>query len=364
MISQLRSASKVRQGRILNEKQPRDAQKGVNFHEEYHRALRTKSYVDFFNKAQLLANQPSIYSNQNKFLEILLEPGQDTIPSIIDTTFLSKKPELKNLMFSYFDISAEASLFCSHLLNSINQVQCNYRFIERALGIMDDNNDNYDDDSSEKFKQITFELNSFIFSNNPFLYLNNHDFKLISDKNSSLLHRLKSMRKRVGRKVKLMTFLKKTSKNCVMAITANVVAAHTLTSLIMGPKILIFSCESLKRKLPHLRFSRRRFLGKVCDQLDLAAKGSYILNKDFDTMSRLVARLYDEIEHDRAMVQFCLDKKDEKFSLQIVKELKKSDVGFRKLVEELKEHVYLCLVTINRARSLVVEEMTKTCIGM
>ena len=130
----------------------------------------------------------------------------------------------------------------------------------------------------------------------------------------------------------------------------------------MGPTILNFPCKSLnKRELPHLRFSRRRFLSNVCDQLDIAAKGTYILNKDFDTMTRVVARLYDEIEHKRTMVQFFLDKKDDKFSLQMVKELKKSGDGFRKQVEELKEHVYLCLVTINRARCLVTEEMTKMC---
>ena len=67
------------------------------------------------------------------------------------------------------------------------------------------------------------------------------------------------------------------------------------------------------------------------------------MNRDFDTMGRLVvvARLHDKIEHSRAMVQFCLDRKEDKFSLQVVKELKKSDVGFMKHVEELEEHVCL-----------------------
>ena len=36
------------------------------------------------------------------------------------------------------------------------------------------------------------------------------------------------------------------------------------------------------------------------------------------------------------MVQFCLDRKRAN-SLQVVKELKKSDVGFRKHVEELRK---------------------------
>ncbi|KAJ6399107.1 hypothetical protein OIU77_019787 [Salix suchowensis] len=102
--------------------------------------------------------------------------------------------------------------------------------------------------------------------------------------------------------------------------------------------------------------------GKVGQQLDVAAKGTYILNRDFDTMSRLVARLHDEVEHDKAMIRFCLERKEDRFSLQVMKELKKSDSGFRKRVEELEEHVYLCLLTINRARALVIEEMTASSI--
>ncbi|KAK7315260.1 hypothetical protein VNO77_33798 [Canavalia gladiata] len=358
MLSKLR-ACKASQ----DVKQLRDAKKSINFHEEYQKALRTKSYADFFDKAQLPANQPCVYSNQNKFSETLLEPDQETILSIVNATILSKKPELKNLMLSYFDISAEASIFCSHLLKSINQVQCNYKFIQRALDIMD-----ADDDSHDKFKKISFDLNSFIVSNNPFSNLNNHDFKLISDQHSLLLHHLKSITQKMRRKIKLKNYLKKTSEICItiacglVVVTVIVIATHTLTALIMSPAFLSFPCKSLKRKLiPSLRISKSTFLIKVCDQLDIAAKGTYILNRDFDTMSRLVARLHDEIEHNRAMVQFCLDRKDDKFCLQIVKELKKSDVRFRKLVEELEEHVYLCLFTINQARSLVIKEMRKTC---
>ncbi|XP_019442063.1 PREDICTED: UPF0496 protein At1g20180-like isoform X2 [Lupinus angustifolius] len=337
-----------------------DVQNSSNFQEEYHKTLRTKSYADFFNKAQLLAKHPSIYHNHNRFSEILLEPAQETIHSIIDSARLSKTPELKNLMLSYFDISAEASHICSHLLISINQVHSNYEFIQRALDIND-----HHDPSDQYYELIIFELYSFIISNNnPFSNLKNQDFKLINDKYSSVLHHLKSMRKKVGRKMKLIKHLKKTSRVCFTAacglitLTTVVIVAHTFTALIiMGPAILIFPFKHLKKKLRRYKMSKSASLSKVYDQLDIAAKGTYILNRDFDTMSRLVTRLHDEIEHNKSIVQFCLDRKEDKFSLQIVKELKKSGVGFRKQVEELQEHVYLCLVTINRARALVIKEM-------
>ncbi|KAB1203252.1 UPF0496 protein 3 [Morella rubra] len=80
-------------------------------------------------------------------------------------------------------------------------------------------------------------------------------------------------------------------------------------------------------------------------------------------MSRLVARLQDEVEHKKAMIQFCLERREDKLSLQVEEEINKSDViGFRKQVQELEEHVYLCLVTISRARLLVIKEMTSSCV--
>ncbi|XP_004510071.1 UPF0496 protein At1g20180-like [Cicer arietinum] len=306
---------------VSEAKELRSAEKRINFHEEYHRALRTKSYSDFFNKAQLLKNQPSIYQNKKLFSEILLEPSQETIiPWIVESAILSKIPKLKKLMFTYFNISAEASHICSYLLESTNQVKYNDMYIQRTLDIIMDDHDHDHDESLDKFSQINFELDSFImFSKNPFSNLINNEFKLISDNHSSLLHHLKSMRKSVGKKIKVMMFWK---------------------------------------------FPRSEFVGEINDQIDIAAKGTYILNRDFDTMSGLVTRVHDEVEHKKAMVKFCLERKYDRLCMKIMREvMKKSEIRFRKQVEELEEHVYLCLLTINRARCLVMKEiLTKTCL--
>ncbi|XVE55145.1 hypothetical protein DITRI_Ditri03aG0136800 [Diplodiscus trichospermus] len=352
-------ASKVKRG----EKELRDARKSLNVNEEYLSALRTKSYVEIFSKAQLLANEPSSPSYfHHKFFQ-LLEPGQDTIPSILDSAILSKIPELKTLILNYFDISAEASKICGHLLTKINQIQCNYLLIQRAFESFDDYYS-----SPEKARLIISELNSFTVLNNPFSNPNKHDFKMIHDKYSSVLLHLKLKRKKVARKIKLIKFIHKASGICLTAACGLVVmiaifiAAHTLAALFMAPAIFSFPIKLFKKKKKKLFRSfpclKCGFLRKVGDQLDVAAKGTYILNRDFDTMSRLVSRLHDEVEHNKAMIQICLERREDKFSLQVVKELRKSNVGFRKQVEELEEHVYLCLVTINRARALVIKEMT------
>uniref|UniRef100_A0A5B7BJE3 Uncharacterized protein n=1 Tax=Davidia involucrata TaxID=16924 RepID=A0A5B7BJE3_DAVIN len=341
-------------------KESRDAHRSLNVNEEYLCALRTKSYADFFNEAQsLVLNEPS--QCHHRFSEILLKPGQETIAAILESAaILSKKSDLKALILDYFDISAEASKICSHLLKGISQIQSNYRFIQRAMDTLDSTTSPPPDD--QQYGLVISELSSFIILNNPF---SKQDFEVIHDKYSSVLQHLKSKRKKVARKIKLIKCFNKASGICVtaacglVAIAAVFVAAHTLTALVMaGPAL--FSClpvKPLKKKLLNLRFLRSGFLRKVGEQLDVAAKGTYILNRDFDTMSRLVGRLHDEIEHNKAMIHFCLERREDRFSLQVLKELKKSDVGFRKQVEELEEHVYLCLVTINRARALVIKEI-------
>lgn len=343
-------------------KEFRDACKSLNVDEEYLSALRTQSYDEFFTKAQLLVNEPSFPSYcHRKFSEILLEPGQDSIPAILESAFPSKAPELKGLMLNYFDLSAEASNVCSYLLRNINQIQSSYQFIQRVLNSIDDY-------SPDKLKLIVSELNSFIVQSNPFSTPNKHDFKLINDRYSSVLNHLKSKRKKVARKMKFIACIHKAAGICItaacglVAISAIVLAAHTLTALVMGPAILSFPLKRFKNKLLSFKFLRSGFLRKVGQQLVVAAKATYILNRDFDTMSRLVARLRDEVEHDKAMIQFCLERKEDRFSFQVIKELKKSDSGFRKQVEELEEHVYLCLLTINRARALVIKEMTASSI--
>lgn len=172
----------------------------------------------------------------------------------------------------------------------------------------------------------------------------------------------------VMRKIKLIKWFNKAFGVCVtlacgvVAVAVMVLAAHTLTALLMGPVIFSLPMKPLKKKLLDIQFFKYGFLRKSGEQLDAAAKGTYILNIEFDTMSRLMVRIQDEIEHNKAMIQFCLDRREDKFSFQVLKDLKKGEFEFKKQVQELEEHVYLCLVTINRARALVIKEIAKSCI--
>ncbi|KAL7087063.1 hypothetical protein ACP275_13G042200 [Erythranthe tilingii] len=358
-------------------KQPYKSVTSVN--QEYLCAVRTKSFADLFLQVQVLQ------VNDNRTLissEFLLNPGQETITSILNSSSLFSKNNksshvLKSLLFDYFQISADASSFCSQLLKSLNHLQSYYNIIHQltynAIGNEHDRREYYNNYSSsvDQFGSVFSDLRScvvLINSSPKFSNLNNkQEFKNIHEKHFSVLQQLKFNRKRVARKIKMVKCFNTASRVCATAACGLVagaalfLAAHTLTLLLVGPAVFGLPLKPLKRKIRNLRFFKCGFLRKLVDQLDVAAKGAYILNRDFDTISRLVGRLRDEIEHNKTMIELCLERREDRLSFQVLKEIKKYELGFKKQVEELEEHVYLCLVTINRARAMVVKEISKAC---
>ncbi|KAL6492960.1 hypothetical protein OROGR_032719 [Orobanche gracilis] len=357
---------------MQNHEKIKQSERSHNVDEEYLCAVKTKSFADFFLKFQLLVNEPSSSSsslsspppyNHLGFSEILLQPGQETITSMLESSSLfssnkspsssSSSDRLKSLIINYFDISAEASNFCSHLLKTLIHLQSDYKFIHDIIDAIDD--DGTRDHSSDRFSLVFSELHSRVILDNPFS--NGQNFKHIHDKHSSVLHRLRSNRKKVTRKIKVINLFNRASGVCMAA-------AHTLTSLLIAPPVILNEPgKPMTKRVRNFRLLiSYGFLRKIVEQLDVAAKGAYILDRDFETMSRLVARLGDEIEHNKAMIKLCLDRREDKLCFQVLKEIKKYEFGFKKKVDELEEHVYLCLVTINRARAMVVKEISKNVV--
>lgn len=128
-----------------------------------------------------------------------------------------------------------------------------------------------------------------------------------------------------------------------------IVATHALVTLVATPSLIVASLELA---------SSKKFL-RLSAQLDGAAKGTYILNRDLDTIAQLAARLNDELEHMRSTVVFWTERGEDRLQAveEVASRLKKNESSFRQQVDELEEHLYLCFMTINRARNLVIKEI-------
>ncbi|KAL0391871.1 UNVERIFIED_CONTAM: hypothetical protein Sradi_2409900 [Sesamum radiatum] len=81
---------------------------------------------------------------------------------------------------------------------------------------------------------------------------------------------------------------------------------------------------------------------------------------DFDTMSRLVRRLHDEMEHRKFVAEICVRKgKNEMLKEVIEREFQMHERCFLEQLEELEKQICLCFLDINRSRRLLVREMVK-----
>ncbi|TKY58253.1 UPF0496 protein [Spatholobus suberectus] len=170
---------------------------------------------------------------------------------------------------------------------------------------------------------------------------------------SNLQKRLEFSREKARAKLQLVARLKCGSACLFAIITASlvmIVMTHGFALLVATPGLAFMNLAS-KRKL-----------AKVMAQLDAAAKGTYILNKDLEITSRLVARLNDELEYMRTTVRFWLERKEERIQVdsEVVRLLKNNQCNFSDQLDELEEHLYLCFMTINRARDLVLNQITNS----
>jgi hypothetical protein len=168
---------------------------------------------------------------------------------------------------------------------------------------------------------------------------------------SDLQKQLELSRDNLRAKLQMVTILKHCTTCAIVVVTTSLVVlvvSHGFALLVAMPGLTLMNLHS-KRKLTN-----------ATTQLDAAAKGTYILNKDLETTSRLVARLNDEMEHIRKMVKFWLERKEDKIQAdgEVLRLLNKNQCNFSDQLDELEEHLYLCFMTINRARDLVLNQIT------
>ncbi|KAA0043470.1 UPF0496 protein [Cucumis melo var. makuwa] len=177
--------------------------------------------------------------------------------------------------------------------------------------------------------------------------------QIIQNGCSKLLKRLEYSRDKAQDKLKRVRYFQHSSAGFLVAITASftiIVVTHGIALFVAAPGFFVGAIKLVKKS---------RKLAKKVAQLNVAAKGTYTLNRDFDTIGRLVARLSHELEHMRVMTKFWLDRgEDKRWAIgELLRQLNQSHENFNQQLDELEEHLYLCFMTINRARNLVVKEI-------
>ncbi|WVZ85635.1 hypothetical protein U9M48_032536 [Paspalum notatum var. saurae] len=268
----------------------------LDIEEEYRSTLRTESNARFFSA--------SLRSDEDDHLS-LIHPVLHNLPMRRRTC-----SEIELALADYFVASAEALEMCRQLLRKIRSTQNDYLSMDSfllasSMGL----------GAALKQQPLLFPVSSIT---NPFSATTRSDLRRIHDRYSSILQRIMSSHRKAARKLKIVRAVK---------------------------------------KLP-----RTRSLLRLQEMLDTAAKGAYVLGRDLDTVSHLVARLSDGIDRETAMSRRCEERRSgerRSMMVEMVSELRRSCSSSRSLVDELEEHVCLCLATIHRARVLVIQQISK-----
>ncbi|KAJ1424178.1 hypothetical protein SESBI_11847 [Sesbania bispinosa] len=226
---------------------------------------------------------------------------------------MAQSLNVHHLLVDYFEASLEACYCCDTILEGIHSMRLAYRRITRVVKLS--KTAPFDSNNTQK-DMIYRELASFALKNNPLSVVSTMQFRDIHD------------------------------------IIVGLVAAQSIVGGLVG----LFE-RTLKRA--------REWIGtscssrRLCEQLDVAAKGVYILINDLDTMSRMVKRLHDEVEHRKTVADLCVKNGKYEILKQVMSEFRDHESSFLDQLEELEEHIYLCFLTINRSRRLLMQEITE-----
>ncbi|CAN6270221.1 unnamed protein product [Urochloa humidicola] len=335
------------------------AQEALNIEEEYSSMLRTKSNARFlFKKHQ-----------SEEEMEALLETPEDIITPVLHNILMRRRTtsEIERAMADYFEASTEAIEMCRQLLQDIKNTQSNYQSMDTFLTSITES-------TASTSASAPLALKSFPVTSNPFCNTTQRRFRQIHDKYSSILQSIRSSNRRVARKLKIVKAIKKLSRGLLVVACGGAAAAaigaasHLLfVSFLIGAATagLLLPIAIKKRIAAKAKKEKRSSkttssLLLLQEQLDTAAKGTYVLGQDLDTVSSLVTRLSDGIERENAMARCCEERSGERSSvMEMVNELRKSCSSSRNIAEELEEHVCLLLATVHKARVLVIQEISK-----
>ncbi|KAE8731403.1 Single hybrid motif superfamily protein isoform 1 [Hibiscus syriacus] len=291
----------------------------TNVDEEYKEAFRTKSYVEMWSQVHgfdKLTSTSSVANVHINLSEFLLKPRQETLNKI-------ESLNVHHLLLDYFEAGLEAWNLCEVILKSIHQTRVYYQSIRKFRKIHENNLD--------LFRKLTLKLKKM---------------------------RRKEKSKRISKQIGGLCLV---ISHTALVVALLILSFHSVFGIIAVPGLAaLVICIRKKKKTrssSHQQGPTRSLLERLGEQLDISAKGIYILINDFDTISRLVWRLHDEIEHRKAIANMCIGNGKIEVLKEVVREYCMHDSSFLEQLKELEEHTKLCFHTINRSRRHVIEEI-------
>ncbi|CAH9097011.1 unnamed protein product [Cuscuta epithymum] len=351
--------------------------KSSSVNREYMEAFRTKSYVEV--QTQLLAANTTCGAAAAEEHRLHTTPSHRRLQLChllagadddqLQYYYSSQPHDHHPLLNEYFLVSLEASKMCESLLKNVLHTRTNYdknikcatKGVAGGRGVW----------SAEQLQRAYAQLQSFSALRNPLSTASQVRFNEVQDGHFALLHRLTSRARKLKRKMKLLRLLRKAlgatlAVGCAaLALAFTLVAVHCAALCVLAsPGVVSLLLGGVRKQQQKGKKQPRRLQRRerVYLQLDAAAKGVYVLINDFGTMSRLVGRVHDETEHNRAMAGLCARKQNDEMVKEVVRGLAAHEAGFSDHLKELEQHIYLCFLNIIRSRRMVLQQIINSAL--
>ncbi|KAA8518525.1 hypothetical protein F0562_015999 [Nyssa sinensis] len=325
----------------------------VNLTHEYNLAVQTSSYGEIWSKIHTRnssnrdPNQGQGDGEEEQQLSAqVLHPNRDCVQEALQHV---RPNTLIRLVSSYFDHSENTSNLCLLLQDSVHRARSLYAPLHDLLDVLplDSGSNSLTQSQCDRAFDIFLQFDRF---NNPFTCPNSHNFhdmrRCFSQLKQQLDHCLYKCHSRVRR-------LRHATTGCAICLIGTVVtvavaiASHALVAFVVTPFLPSLLPSKITKK-------ERAQLA----QLNAAAKGTYALHNDLDTIDRLVARLHTAVDGDKLLIRIGLDRGRDRHAIQeVVKQLHKNHPNFDHLLLDLEEHICLCFAGINRTRSFLLQEI-------
>ncbi|TKW23485.1 hypothetical protein SEVIR_4G294800v4 [Setaria viridis] len=359
--------------------------------EEYDSAFKSKSFLDLWSHAHRHLShtfsssfkQSSSKSGAKDYSRHGDEEDVDTAAAleqscsytVLDDFVLEPSPEVlargrsgrrrrrrrrgvETLLIEYFDVTQEACEACSALLTAIGAARRHHLTLRRLLARLEDGGGGRDGAAARDAVAEHVRLD------NPLSAGRLSGFHEVHGRCGPLATRLAAAQRRLRRLARAMRVARGTAAAalvaaCAGAIVAAVVfAAHAVVGIGAAAAAVGGASPATAVRWAAERVSERRY-ARAGAAVDAAARGAYIVGRDLDTVSRMVRRAHDELEHGRDVARIAVRGRGERPLMQeVAREEAECEEDLRAQLEELEEHVCLCLITINRSRRMVAHQMT------
>ncbi|XP_062234302.1 putative UPF0496 protein 2 [Phragmites australis] len=287
--------------------------------------------------------------------DFVLEPSPEVLARCRRQRRRRRKRRVVTLLIEYFDVTQEACEACSALLTAIGAARRHHLTIRRLLLRLE---------GGDKEPGAKDALAEHVHLDNPLSPGCLSGFHEVHARCGPLASRLAAAQRQLRRLARAARVVRGTAAAalvaaCAAAIVAAVVfAAHAVVG-IGAVAVAVGASPATAVRWAAEKVSERHY-ARAGATADAAARGAYIVGRDLDTVSRMVRRAHDELEHGRDVARIAMRGHGERPLLQeVAREEDECEADLKAQLEELEEHVCLCLITINRSRRMVAHEMTR-----